>query len=127
MAARKKLAAARVPKLVDMTLDELLGLGTSKVAKKIAGAQMVVVRSQEIDHAGEAGFAYQARQVMDNVIGNLARAVRKLAAAGIEQSVVTADHGHFFFGADRDESVRIDSPGGAEPDLHRRCWIGRVA
>ena len=45
----------------------------SKLAKKIEGAQVVVVRSQEIDHAGEAGFTFQARQVMDTVIDNLAR------------------------------------------------------
>src|SRR4029077_16578845 len=54
-----------------------------------------------------------------------ARAIRKLAAAGVEHAVVTADHGHLFFPSDRDESMRIDSPGGDEVDLHRRCWIGR--
>jgi len=47
-----------------------------------------VVRSQEIDHAGETGFTFQARQVMDTVIDNLARAIRKLAATGMEQAVV---------------------------------------
>src|SRR5216684_3778660 len=41
------------------------------------------------------------------------------------QAVVTADHGHLFFPSDRDESMRIASPGGAQVDLHRRCWIGR--
>ena len=108
-----------------VSLDELLSLQPSRLAKKIDGAQVVVVRSQEIDHAGETGFTFQARQVMDTVIDNLARAIRKLAAAGVEQAVVTADHGHLFFPSDRDESMRIDSPGGDEVDLHRRCWIGR--
>ena len=125
LAARKKFAAARVPNWADVSLDELLSLQPSKLAKKIDGAQIVVVRSQEIDHAGETGFTFQARQVMDTVIDNLARAIRKLAAAGIEQAVVTADHGHLFFPSDRDESMRIASPGGDEVDLHRRCWIGR--
>lgn len=125
LAARKKFAAARVPNLVDVALDELLSLQPSKVAKKIEGAQVVVVRSQEIDHAGEAGFTFQARQVMDTVIDNLARAIRKLAAAGVEHSVVSADHGHLFFAADRDESMRTDAPGGDQVELHRRCWIGR--
>jgi hypothetical protein len=125
LAARKKFAAARVPKLVDIALDELLSLQPSRLAKRIEGAQVVLVRSQEIDHAGEAGFTYQARQVMDNVIDNLARGIRKLAAAGVEHSVVSADHGHLFFPADRDESMRIGAPGGDEVDLHRRCWIGR--
>lgn len=125
LAARKKLAAARVPKLVDLSLDELLSLAPSKLAKKVDGAQVVVVRSQEIDHAGETGFTFQARQVMDTVIGNLARAMRKLAAAGVEHAVVSADHGHLFFATDRDESMRTEAPGGKTIELHRRCWIGR--
>jgi hypothetical protein len=125
LASRKKFAAARVPKLVDIALDELLSLQPSKLAKKIEGTQVVVVRSQEIDHAGEAGFTFQARQVMDTVIDNLARAIRKLAVAGILHSVVSADHGHLFFPVDRDESMRIDAPGGDQVELHRRCWIGR--
>jgi hypothetical protein len=125
LASRKKHAAARVPNLVDMALDELLSLQASKLAKKLDGAQVVVVRSQEIDHAGETGFTFQARQVMDTVIDNLARAISKLAAGGIEHVVVSADHGHLFFAMDRDESMRTDAPGGDTVELHRRCWIGR--
>lgn len=124
-AARKKFAAAKIPKLVQLGLDELLSLQGSKLAKKIESAQIIIVNSQEIDHAGEAGFAHQARQVMDTVIDNLARAIRKLAAAGVEHSVISADHGHLFFPLDRDESMRIEKPGGSEVELHRRCWIGR--
>jgi PglZ domain len=123
--ARKKLAASRIPKLTDIGLDELLSLQPSKLAKKIDGAQVVIVRSQEIDHAGEHGFTFQARQVMDTVIDNLARAIRKLAATGVQRCVLTADHGHLFFATDRDESMRIERPGGSEIELHRRCWIGR--
>jgi len=125
LANRKKFAAARVPKLVDFALDEVLSLPSSKLIKRLDGAQVVVVRSQEIDHAGEAGFSFQARQVMDTVIDNIARAIRKLAAAGVEHAVVSADHGHLFFANDRDESMRIDDPGGDTVELHRRCWIGR--
>jgi hypothetical protein len=125
LAARRKLAAARVPKLVDLALDELLSLQGSKLAKKLDGAQVVLVRSQEIDHAGETGFTFQARQVMDTVIDNLARAIRKLASIGIEHAVITADHGHLFHASDRDESMRTDAPGGNTVSLHRRCWIGR--
>jgi hypothetical protein len=125
LAARKKFATGRVPKLVDMSLDELLSQQPSKLSKKLEGAQVVVVRSQEIDHAGEAGFTFQARQVMDTVIDNLARAIRKLASTGVEHSVVTADHGHLFFAVDRDESMRLDPPGGDQVELHRRCWVGR--
>lgn len=125
LAERKRFAAARVPGLVDLDLNELLSLTSSKLAKRVEGARMVVVRSQEIDHAGETGFTYQARQVMDTVIDNLTQAIRRLAAAGIGHTVVTADHGHLFFGSDRDESMRIAAPGGETVDLHRRCWVGR--
>jgi hypothetical protein len=125
LASRKRLAAARVSKLVDLALDDLLSLPASKLAKRLDGAPIIVVRSQEIDHAGEAGFTFQARQVMDTVIDNLARAIRKLASAGVEHAVVTADHGHLFFPTDREESMRIDAPGGQKVELHRRCWIGR--
>jgi hypothetical protein len=125
LVSRKKLLSARVPRVVDLALDELLSLPPSKLKKRIEGAPLIVVRSQEIDHAGETGFTYQARQVMDNVIDNLARAIKKLAAQGIEHSVVTADHGHLFFPEDREESMRIEAPRGQQVSLHRRCWIGR--
>lgn len=125
LAARKRHAAARVPRLVDLALDELLSLQPSKLAKKVEGAQVVLVRSQEIDHAGETGFTFQARQVMDSVIDNLKLAIGKLARAGVEHAVVSADHGHLFFATDRDESMRTDAPGGDTVELHRRSWIGR--
>jgi hypothetical protein len=125
LTSRRKFAAGRIPGLIDFSLDELLGLQPSRLAKKVEGSAVVIVRSQEIDHAGEAGFAFPARQVMDTVIDNLARAIRKLATAGIENAVVTADHGHLFFAAERDESMRTDAPGGDVVELHRRCWIGR--
>jgi hypothetical protein len=121
--SRKKHVASRIPKCVDMTLDELLAQTKGRLEKKIEGAQVIIVRSQEIDLVGESGL-YQARLVMDSVIGNLARAVGKLAKAGVEHVVVSADHGHLF-ASDRDESMRIEAPGGATMDLHRRCWIGR--
>ncbi|WP_437978278.1 PglZ domain-containing protein [Sorangium sp. So ce295] len=124
LASRKKLALARAPGMIDISLDDVLNMPPSKLAKKVEGAPLVIVRSQEIDHAGEAGFTSQARLVMNNVIDNLRRAIRKLAGAGIEHAVVTADHGHIF-STERDESMRIDSPGGQAVEQHRRCWIGR--
>jgi hypothetical protein len=123
LTSRKKHAAARLPKSVDLTLDEVLALTKAKLGKKIEGAQVLIVRSQDIDLVGESGL-YQARMVMDSVIGNLAQAIGKLAKLGVERVVVCADHGHLF-ASDRDESMRIDAPGGETVDLHRRCWIGR--
>ena len=122
--ARRNFAKSRVPQLVDLALDDLLGLSNSKLKERIKGATVIVVRSQEIDSAGEGGFRH-ARRIMDDVIGDIASAVQRLARAGIDHSVIAADHGHLFFAADREEAMRIDSPGGKEIELHRRCWIGR--
>ncbi|MFE9658141.1 PglZ domain-containing protein [Micromonospora sp. NPDC006431] len=124
-AARERFAKARIPNLADLALNELLSLSGSKLKQRIEGAQVVIVRSQEIDHAGEGGFAFHARQIMDTVIDNLARGIRRLANVGVQHAVVTADHGHLFFASDRDASMRIDAPGGDTVDLHRRCWVGR--
>lgn len=122
--ARKKHAAARIPKLVDLTLGDLLSLSVSRLKKKVEGAPVVIVRSQEIDLVGEGGL-HEARQVMDTVIENLRRAIGRLASAGIEHAVLSADHGHLFLHGDRDDSMKVGPPGGETVDLHRRCWIGR--
>jgi hypothetical protein len=62
---------------------------------------------------------------MDAVIDDLVRAIRRLADIGIEHAVLSADHGYLFAHGDRDESMKVDDPGGARIDFHRRCWIGR--
>ncbi|MBP6807853.1 MAG: PglZ domain-containing protein, partial [Chromatiaceae bacterium] len=120
---RMRFLKAKVPDAVEMTLGKLLGQSPAKVGKEIGTASLVVIRSQEIDFVGETDSDLLARQVMDTVIGNLARAVRKLAAAGIEHFVITADHGHQF-AIRKEDDMKTDSPGGVTLDLHRRCWIG---
>jgi hypothetical protein len=120
---RLKLLKAKVPDVVEMTLGKLLGTPSKKLAKDIGTASLVVVRSQEIDFAGEMDGDLLAHHVMETVIGNLARAGKKLAAAGIENFVITADHGHQF-AVRKDDDMKTDNPGGATLDLHRRCWIG---
>ena len=125
LSSRRKFAATRIPTLVDLTLGEILVWSKTKLAAHIGSAQVIIVRSQEIDAAGESGMAHQARMVMDSVIDDLVRALRRLSEAGVEHAVLAADHGHLFTHEDRDESMRIEQPGGATVDLHRRCWIGR--
>ena len=61
---------------------------------------------------------------MDTVLVNLVRAVRKLAAAGLQRFVITADHGHLF-GEERGPDMVTENPGGDTPDIKRRCWAGR--
>ena len=121
---RLKFLKTKVPGVVEMTLGKLLGKKPSQLAKDIDKAPLVVVRSQEIDFVGEMDGDLLARQVMDTTIGNLARAVKKLAAAGVEDFVITADHGHQF-SVRKEDDMKTDNPGGDTLELHRRCWIGR--
>ncbi|MCK1365187.1 PglZ domain-containing protein [Bradyrhizobium sp. 62] len=125
LAARQKFIKSRVPRLVDLELDEVLSSNPKALQKKIGEAKIVVVRSSEIDGAGENTSTFYARRIMDRVVEDLARCLQRLAAVGIGEAVITADHGHLFFAEDRDPSMRIDAPGGETVDLHRRCWIGR--
>ncbi len=123
LAARQKFLAARVPQTVDLELAELLVSPAKQLGGRFKDARLIVVRSQEIDSLGEAGHTHLARQVMDAMIANVARGVRKLAALGVERIVVSADHGHLF-AQERGDDMKTESPGPAV-ELHRRCWIGR--
>jgi hypothetical protein len=118
---RLRFLKAKVPDVVDLQLEKLLRMPSSKLQATIGDSSLVLVRSQEIDLAGESGFA---RYVMETVVANIARAARKLASSGVEAFVVSADHGHQF-ASRKEEDMRIDPPGGDTVELHRRCWIGR--
>ena len=121
---RRKFWKGRVPDVVDLDLDKVLSHSNAQLQKRIAGAPLLLVRSVEIDAMGEGGNTFLARQVMDTAINNVARAIKRLASLGISRFVVAADHGHLFI-HERDESERIDKPGGEQASLHRRCWAGR--
>jgi hypothetical protein len=120
---RQKFLKAKVPDVVDLTLDDISDRRSSDLSKRVAGATLIVVRSQEIDALGENVQAGTARSAMANVIGNIRRAIKKLARLGVENFVITADHGHQF-AIRKDDDMKTDNPGGKTVDLHRRCWIG---
>lgn len=124
LAERQKYLAAVRPDAVDVDLGELLQKSTRVLEKRLGDAPLIIVRSQSIDGLGELDGGLLARQIMDTVIGNVARAVRKLARTGVEYFVITADHGHQF-SLRKDEDMLMDNPGGDKVDLHRRCWAGR--
>lgn len=123
LAERLNFLKAKVPGSVEMRLDKVLSTSAAKLQKMIADGMLVVVRSQEIDKLGEQDHDLLARQSMDSVIGNIARAARKLAKAGVNSFVIAADHGHQF-ALRKGEDMRADSPGGQTVGLHRRCWAG---
>jgi len=112
------------PDSYDLTLDDVLHKPTSSLKRSVGDAKLIIVRSQDIDIFGEAGSSHLARQVMDMAVGNVARAVRKLAKIGIENFVITSDHGHMF-SSKKAEDMIMDKPGGETVELHRRCWAGQ--
>ena len=120
---RMSYLKAQVPDSSDVALEKVLQLSTSKLQGITAGARLLVVRSQEIDSLGEK-HELLARQLMDTVIGNLARAVRRLAGLGYERFVITADHGHQF-SSRKEDDMKVEAPTGRTLELHRRCWIGQ--
>lgn len=120
---RMKYLKARRPEARDIDLGELLQKTTKALSKKLEGVPLVVVRSQSIDGLGEMDGGLLARQIMDTIVSNVARAVRKLARMGFEYFVVTSDHGHQF-SIRKEEDMLMDRPAGETVDQHRRCWAG---
>lgn len=125
-AARMDYAKGAVPGLIEMTLDRLLhDMPTKRLAEEVRRASVVVVRSQEIDGAGESLPEGVARRIMSTVLEDIRKAVLRLADVRVEHFVITADHGHLF-GSRRGDDMKIDPPeSGQVVDLHRRCWVGR--
>ncbi len=124
VSARLKFLKARVPGMKEMLLEKLLQMSGKRLTGAVSGVPLLVVRSQEIDALGEMTGGLIARQVMDTMVGNVVRAVRKLADCGITRFVVTADHGHLFT-RKKEDAFKTDSPGGKTLEIHRRCWIGQ--
>ena len=107
--SRQKFLQASIPGAVDVTLGEVVTFA-KRTKDKLAGAQVVLVRSSEIDSAGESTDSHYARAIMEGVVEQVARCLQKLASLGIENAVVTADHGHLFFATERETSMRIEAP-----------------
>ena len=121
---RQKYLKARFPGVQDMDLGTLLQRSTRRLERELDGNSLLIVRSLSIDKLGETDGGLLARQIMDTVIGNIARAVRKLARVGYQHFVITADHGHQF-SVRKDEDMLMDRPEGDMVNQHRRAWAGR--
>jgi hypothetical protein len=110
--------------LVAVKLTDILKIG-AKRKKELKEANLIVVTSQEIDRLGEEGDDQaETRRWMDDMLEQLRRCIRILAKLGVENFIITADHGYLF--ADWvDPGMLMDSPGGTVVELHPRVWIGK--
>ncbi|WP_372716079.1 BREX-6 system phosphatase PglZ [Novipirellula sp.] len=73
-----------------LTLQEISGLDKKQLRRKIAGAKLIYVHSQEIDDAGEKDLG---AVVFDYAMQSIRAAWQLLREAGVKQFVLTADHG----------------------------------
>lgn len=119
--ARLQAAHGRV---ADLRLDDTIRLSEEELGSEVEGANLVLVRSQEIDEQGETGKLNVRLDGFDSTVQLLSRAVARFAQHGITQFVIVADHGFLALTRDIGDHMIIPKPGG-KGALHRRVFVGR--
>ena len=111
--------------VVDIQLSDLVSRGEREIAGIINGASLVLVRSQEIDAAGETGMLATSWDAFDSTVQQLVRAVARLGQAGVRRVVISADHGFVALSRGLRPDRLVDGPSGGAGARHARAWIGR--
>jgi hypothetical protein len=120
---RVSLLRAAHGKVTNLRLDDVFRLSEQELGEQVDGADLVLIRSQEIDEIGESGKISAHLQTFDAIVQQLSRAVARLAQRGITQFVVTADHGFLALTRDLGPHAIIPKPGG-RGEVHRRAFVG---
>lgn len=123
--ARRDLLRARHGEVADFDLNDAAQKGEKALANAIGGADLVLLRSQEVDAAGESGLLSVAWSHFDTVVNLLASVVARLAQAGVERVIISADHGFIALGQDLGANRIVDAPAGATGTTKRRVFVGR--
>ncbi len=97
----------------------------ARLKKRLSDADLIVITSQEIDLIAENMDPASANAHFQRILHYLWRMLRRLAEAGVQYVVVTADHGFLLFGGSLDKAYKVDPPGGETVKVGRRYWIGR--
>ena len=122
---RVELLRAAHGTVANLDLGSLSQQGEKELARAVKGADLILVRSQEIDAAGESGLLNAAWPQFDATKQDLANAVAKLGQVGVRRIVITADHGFLALSQSVGDARTIDAPIGGDGELHRRCWVGK--
>jgi hypothetical protein len=122
-----RLRSAHGNKVLDRTLDVIAGQGEKELKRALVGSDLLLVRSQELDSAGESGMLNAAWSQFNAVLELLRNLVARLGQAGIRRIVITADHGFVTLSRGLGPDRAIDPPSGGTGELHRRGWVGRGA
>ena len=122
---RVELLRAAHGTVANLDLGSLSQQGEKQLAREVKGANLILVRSQEIDAAGESGLLNAAWPQFDSTKQDLANAVAKLGQIGVRRIVITADHGFLALSQSVGDARTIDAPIGGDGEMHRRCWVGK--
>ena len=95
----------------DFSLGELLSMTQRKLQAAIGEADLVAVRTQEIDALGEGPSLYLARKLMSDIIGDVRTATDRLIGMGFATFVYAADHGHVLLPEIAPGSIAQQPPG----------------
>jgi hypothetical protein len=109
--------------VLDLDLTDLIGRSDARLAGEVSGADLVVVRSGDIDAAGESGRLGTAWRSVEGVLDDLTNQVLRLGRLGVERVVISADHGFIVLSSPLPTGHVLERPSSGG-ELHRRCWIG---
>lgn len=122
-----RLRAAHGDKVLDRTLDAVAGQGEKELKRALGDSDLLLVRSQELDSAGESGMLNAAWSQFNAVLEMLRNLVARLGQAGVRRVVITADHGFVTLSRGLGPDRSIDPPAGGTGESHRRGWVGQGA
>jgi PglZ domain len=107
----------------ELPVSDLLSWQQRKLAAATGSADLVVVRSQEIDALGEGPSLYHARKYITGILGELRAATERLAGLGFTTFVYAADHGHVLLPEVAPGDV-VAPPPGTWKQTKRRVRLG---
>jgi hypothetical protein len=122
-----RLRAAHGDKVLDRTLEAVASQGEKELKRALGDADLLLVRSQELDAAGESGMLNAAWAQFSAVLDLLRNLVARLGQAGVRRIVIAADHGFVTLSRGLEANRSIDPPPGGTGHLHRRGWVGKGA
>jgi hypothetical protein len=126
LAERQALLQTRYhDRLVDITLEDLRATSQKALAKQLGVADLLVVRTQDIDDLGEGISMHRARRAMTEVLGELRSAATRLANLGFQTLVFAADHGHMLL-PEVAAGDALSTPPGEWLLKTRRSLLGRA-
>ncbi|MCY3861722.1 MAG: PglZ domain-containing protein [bacterium] len=125
VADRHGLLRARHGAVADLDLNDASQKGEKALGNAIGDSDLVLIRSQEVDAAGESGLLSVAWTHFQSVINLLASVIARLAQCGVDRVVISADHGFIALSQDLDTHRLVDPPNGATGTTKRRVFVGR--